>query len=344
MLNKEFNNNSLMKNDDFVKLYNSGNSTSFIAKKYGCSSGKVYRYLKKQNVKIRTKSEALKLARDNGRLFTYSHTIPEASKRLTSEKSYILGVLCGDGWLSFNANRGHFQIGLCTIDKEFADKFFSCLYNVYKIKPTKAKRQKRFITWSDQYEVILYSKAVFQNLMKYGTSFRTKEWLVPKLICKSSLRLQSSFLQGFFDSEGDVDKNSRRIGGTSSNLEGLKNIESLLHNFGIRTSITKQSKKFIYTLRIQDRKSVEIFNKYIGFTIKRKQKILKQLVGSYSLWKSIPEEVKKLKSEMIILRRQGLSYNEISNKLNLSAATVWNHLNKYQDKYLFPRDPERLLP
>jgi intein-encoded DNA endonuclease-like protein len=180
--------------------------------------------------------------------------------------------------------------------------------------------------------------------MRYGKSFRTKEWLVPKLICKSSLRLQSSFLQGFFDSEGDVDKNSRRIGGTSSNLEGLKNIESLLHNFGIRTSITKQSKKFIYTLRIQDRKSVEIFNKYIGFTITRKQKILKQLVGSYSLWKSIPEEVKKLKSEMIILRRQGLSYNEISNKLNLSAATVWNHLNKYQDKYLFPRDPERLLP
>ena len=37
--------------------------------------------------------------------------IPEESKILTEEKAYILGVLCGDGYLTFQKEKSRYLIG-----------------------------------------------------------------------------------------------------------------------------------------------------------------------------------------------------------------------------------------
>ena len=54
--------------------------------------------------------------------------IPESSKALTPEKSFVLGVVGpGDGFTS------RASIGLAVIDKDFAFKFKACIEKIYQL-------------------------------------------------------------------------------------------------------------------------------------------------------------------------------------------------------------------
>lgn len=105
---------------------------------------------------------------------------------------------------------------------------------------------------------------------------------MPPAIKNAPLDVCASYLRGFFDSEGCVEVNERRVKGTSSHLPGLEDISALLRTFGIRFKILRQSKqKSAYDIRIQDRKSVELFAKHMGFTVMRRAKRLRQVLISY---------------------------------------------------------------
>jgi len=64
--------------------------------------------------------------------------IPEKAKELTEEKAYVLGTLCGDGWLSTG-----YRIGLNVIDLDFAKYFKKCFEKVYEIKGSITKRLRK---------------------------------------------------------------------------------------------------------------------------------------------------------------------------------------------------------
>lgn len=102
-------------------LYEKGESTVGIAKVFGVSPATVWRYLRKGGIDVRTKSEAAKLGVKVGRIKIRKHTIPYSSKTLTKEKAYLMGVLCGDGYLSHVPTKGSYYIGLQAIDKEFVE-------------------------------------------------------------------------------------------------------------------------------------------------------------------------------------------------------------------------------
>ena len=113
------------------ELYERSGSTVSIAKIFGVSSATVWRHLRKLGVCVRTKSEAAKLGVKMGRIKIKKHTISPPSKILTRKKSYLIGVLCGDGYLSYISKKGSYHIGLQAIDKEFVEKFAEYLYKVY---------------------------------------------------------------------------------------------------------------------------------------------------------------------------------------------------------------------
>jgi intein-encoded DNA endonuclease-like protein len=135
-----------------------------------------------------------------------------------------------------------------------------------------------------------------------------------------------------YDSEGDVDKKSRRINLTSTNKEGIEEIKELLRNYDIRARIRivqrTPPRKCTYILGIQDRRSVEIFHNSVGFTINYKQENLKGMINTYKLFTTPNEEVLKLKPIMVELRKQGLSYEKIGKRLGVGTVTIWNHLRK----------------
>ena len=314
--------------DKIIKLYENGESSHSIAKLFNVYHSTILLRFKKHGFKLRSKSEANKIGFKKGRIKIKKHTLPEFSKMLSKEKAYILGALCGDGWLYLNPKKRAYQIGLSVTDKEFAKKFSVSLFKVFEIKTKLKKVKVKIPNWNDKYTVILCCKDACNDLLSYGISFKTKEWSVPESIKNASIEEKASFLRGFFDSEGSVDIGSRRIRATSSNLNGLSGTKILLESIGIRSKIDLKSSKKAYDLKIQDRRSVEIFEKNIEFTIRRKKERLNEIVKNYKLYVTPHEKVRQLIPEMIKLKTQGLNCTEISKKLNLSLATIWNNLQK----------------
>lgn len=106
-------------------LYNDGESSHSIAQKLDVDHKTVLDYLHATGVKIRSKSESIKVGLSKGRVkpIAKPHILSQNSKNLTREKAYVFGVLAGDGWLDYSPEVRRCQIGLETIDKEFADEF-----------------------------------------------------------------------------------------------------------------------------------------------------------------------------------------------------------------------------
>lgn len=270
--------------NELGNLYKRGESTKTLAKKFKVYPSTIHRQLKKLRIRIRSLEEAGNLASIKNRL-TNKHIIPKSSLRLNEDKAYILGVLCGDGCLH-KTKKDSYQIILQAIDKDFVKEFSRCLYSVYKIKSKIYKIKVKIPKWNDKYQARICAKEAYLDILNYHKSFKQESWRIPKSIEYAPLKIQAQFLKGFFDSEGCVDKRSRRVSANSINLKGLEEIGFLMKNFGIRFKIESRKDKrpnthIKYNLKIQDKKSLERFNKNISFVINRKKERLYNTINSY---------------------------------------------------------------
>ncbi len=318
--------------EQFVDLYEGGESSRSIAKKFNRCHSLILLHLDKLGIKRRERIEAAKLGVVKGRIKIFKHKIPGSAKCMSLEKAYVLGVLCGDGCISCNKSMRRFQIILSVTNKEFFNEFRKCLHKVYRIKSTNEYRISKVKNWQNQYVTRLCSKAACEDLLVYGR-FRTGSWRIPAVINSSSLEIQARFLRGLYDSDGNVEKNGRRVGLTSISVDGLCDVKDLLNKFNIRSVIIRQrdskpNRKNRYVLRIQDRGSLNWFSQFINFTIFYKRKRLDIGIRSYKLWTIPYKESIKLDPLIIKLRQEGLTYEQIGEKLNVGAVTAWNHLQK----------------
>lgn len=205
----------------------------------------------------------------------------EDSEIITEEKAYILGVLCGDGFLTTN-----YRFGLEVCDLDFAEEFARCLNEVYNLNPKikeKIRNKTNFGKAKKQYSVVISSKNVWLDLIKYS-DFKTKSWIIPKIIKNTDINILSNFIKGIFDSEGTI--RFRRNGycylqvcsGNDNSLLDLKNI--LENKFGINMKI-KYNNNGVIILYTAKYKYIKLFADCIGFKIKRKQTILEIGLNSY---------------------------------------------------------------
>jgi len=249
--------------------------------------------------------------------------IPNASKELTSEKAYILGTLCGDGWISTG-----YRIGLKVIDKDFANYFKSCIENVYKINcsitPTQRKSTNYCSCPKPQYTVSAVSKLVVEDLLKYSNSFKTKEWRVPKPILEASKEIQAQFIKGFADSEGSARIRERNTELTlcSGNLEGLNDVRDMLsETFGIKTYPYTTSWG-VFKITCSDYKSLLKFHGEISFVIERKRETLEEGLKRYKR-KGIRKYSKDFKQLALELMDQGLTYYQVGKLMETSPANIY---------------------
>jgi intein-encoded DNA endonuclease-like protein len=316
------------KSKQIAKLYLKGESSLSISRNLKIPVRTIITHLHMNNVNVRTPKEATSLALKTGRLKVKLTEISKMSHRLTKNKAYILGVLCGDGWIYYNnkSPKQTYQVGLDATNKDFVNKFSNCLYKVYGLKARRTKRKRRNVNWQIIFVSKICSKKVCDDLLLLG-SFKTKIWRIPKKIFNAKPKIKASFLEGFFDSEGCVDKYTRRITGSSINNSGLQDVQNLLNSFKIRNKI-RFSKSRIYNIVIEDRKSMECFANHIRFSINYKQLRLEEVLNSYKDRPKRSVQVDKLISKMKFLRKDGEHYKEISKKLNMGVGTVWKRLNE----------------
>jgi DNA-binding transcriptional regulator WhiA len=183
---------------------------------------------------------------------------------LSTEKAYILGVLCGDGSISSKSIR--FEIKK---DEEFIQEFSNCLKEVYGLEYKYSYYTKR-----NSYVLYASTEIICQDLLRYG-NFKTFEWTIPKEIINSKKKkIKSMFLRGIFDSEGSSSRYC--VSMSSANEFGIGQVSKLLDSLNIQNKIMK-TKRGYYILYITKRERLIKFREDVGFTIKRKMEPLKSL-------------------------------------------------------------------
>lgn len=226
---------------------------------------------------------------------------------------------------------------MVTTDKEFADEFYRCLEKVYRIRPSRYKRANNNVSTfrgrkihskKPIYEVSLRSVKAAKDLLSYGASFRTGDWRVPEVIKKATREIKGSYLRGFYDSEGTaaphMNEGCRYIYAFSKNSDGLKDVKELLSEIGIESKIFQRP--WIHGIVISGRKNLKKFSKLVGFTINRK---IQKLEHGLLTYKRTPTaEVNALVQKMVEMRKQGMSYGEIGEKLGIHKTTVHKRLSR----------------
>jgi intein-encoded DNA endonuclease-like protein len=195
----------------------------------------------------------------------------------SEDLAYIIGVRLGDGYTSEKSDSC--IIGLKAKDKEFVEKFATCLAKVLGREPIRPRKDER------RYVVEVASKTLYELLRKPVDLKRIRKYVehCPKCV--------AAFLRGLFDSEGYVDKKGY-IYLFNTNYEVLVYAQKLLWKyFGIestgpwphkqkgtttydpRTGKPYKANEDSYYIYVRTEGLLK-FYLYIGFTIPRKQKRL----------------------------------------------------------------------
>jgi intein/homing endonuclease len=208
--------------------------------------------------------------------------LKDGYEKLTPEKAYLLGVLCGDGYIS----RG--SVGLKCVDLDFVESFEKVVMKVYGLKAhrriVKGRKENilgRMYQRKSQFVSRVYSKKVVEDLLRYdqtGRGFKQSTWEVPKEIIHADIDIVMSFLKGFFDSEGSkienpADYNPCRVMIYSTNLKGLLQVNYLILKLGFQGFMRmyrRGDKKPLYYIQIDGKQAIDFLRK-VKPTIRRKR-------------------------------------------------------------------------
>ena len=197
-------------------------------------------------------------------------------EKLTKEKSRIIAHLIGDGCVFISKH--DYNIKYEVIDAELLDSFENDMISVYGLK------LRTYLNPSGKTEklvpfVRLRSKLVYEDLLRYASYF-SKDWRIKEELLNSSKEIKREFLRAIFDDEGSVFKQGNKgvIKLYSINLEGLKQIQTMLLGFNIKIKIYfgYGAKRNVYALLPTD---LKLFYTEIGFNLKRKQDKLRELAN-----------------------------------------------------------------
>ncbi len=240
-------------------------SAQKMAGRYNVSTITAINWLKGYGIPVRTHKESMNtlLIKKDLKNKKLKRPIKEFSK-LSPEKAYIIGVLCGDAHINNTCIR--FEI---RNDEEFIKSFIRCIKEVYGLDYSYHYYSKR-----NSFVSYISNQIICHDLLKHG-KFKTFEWRVPKeIIDNKDEKIISNFLRGMFDSEGTSSKYC--VSMSSANEMGINEVSTLLWIIGIGNKVMK-TKSGYYVLYITKKERLKKFKDKIGFTIKRKMESIAYL-------------------------------------------------------------------
>lgn len=265
--------------------------------------------------------------------------IPNTPKEIENEAE-IIGIIMGDGHI----NQKSAYLRLRVREKDFTENFSNLIRKTYGVKAPIFKKQ-------------YYESYVFSTLLVKRISYLTKNNKeIPKFILNGSKEAKARFIRGFVDSEGSVDViyNRRQIVVTHSNIKFLNQIKDMLLDIGIQSKYVKKrfgSDKLIISLL----ENLEKYNKYIGFSIKEKEKkLVKALIylrkykphDKEKYWEVLRHWVKSKKSLRASAKEMSINWETYRTwiygmkmpcqiKKDIEFGWVPKDYNKLRDKYSF---------
>lgn len=179
-------------------------------------------------------------------------------EELDEELALILGYLTGDGGMTLDNS-----VAFTNSDDDVIENYINFMQNRLKVKVNKYHDYTYTINGK-------YIREYFRQIgLDYSKSIDKK---VPEVIMTAPKNIVAKFIQGLFDTDGGIANNHLEYCTSSEKMS--KQIQTILLNFGIISTRTykyvKKMDKYTYTICIFS-KNIDIFNKEIGFSCKRKQ-------------------------------------------------------------------------
>ncbi|XRO77181.1 glutamine--fructose-6-phosphate transaminase (isomerizing) [Methanocaldococcus sp. 10A] len=215
-------------------------------------------------------------------------------KTPTPELLQIVGYIIGDGY--FPSNR---MLRLKDERKEVLIKYNQLFKTVFNLEGNIKKGEGNYyiLEINSKYLVDWFKENIPELFNKTGHE-RT-----PEFVFRLNNDLVASYLGGIFDAEGYIGVNAKQIGIGMTSECLIKEIQFLLLRLGILASylkIEREEKNWndFHKLLISDKKSFELFKKYIGFTAKDKMEklndILNKMKGLNFRYISVPLTKKEI--------------------------------------------------
>lgn len=220
-------------------------------------------------------------------------------QKLTTDLSYFLGLLCGDGYIeSDTVCKKQYVTGFCSADLELLDRYKSILSNIFEYKFVKSDIKQRT---GKATSIDISNKSLHTFLKLCGmTNSTSSEKVFPHIVKKASKNNMISFLRGLYDTDGccyviNNDKyKSCTIEYVSTSKRLCKELQAALLNLGIISSFSIKSDKLttrfnnghmcackiIYKVRINGTDNLKTFNNVVGFGLSRKQHKLDTYLSS----------------------------------------------------------------
>ena len=204
--------------------------------------------------------------------------IPAKAKKLSKEKSEILGYLCSEGCQhnnpyinnSYDQRRGKTYILIrrtsrilfSNTDKIIQDRFIYLMKKIYDYKLNPDKRGNFYIA----------RKKVVEDLHKYS-NFGSHSWSVPKKLFNEKFRKQSIyFIRAFCDGDATIEKKQGEVRIDSTNHRSLKDLSKLIKVVGIPNKCYQFNSRSRIII-----KDIEKYLKTVSFIHPNKLKNLKKL-------------------------------------------------------------------
>lgn len=200
----------------------------------------------------------------------------------------LIGLYVAEGYTRKKiSNKGLYQIELSVTEEEIRQRIFKTMKINFNLKPTHIN--KYHIVYSSK---ILYE--FFVEILKCGRNAHEKR--IPEIVMNLSLEKLKFFLQGYFDGNGSVSKTDFRVCCDSVSEQLLQDLEFSLKRYSIFTKRylykkelgpklkafyiknNRPTPQFEITKLIIPSTYYNLFYNKIGFSLIRKQKILKYLI------------------------------------------------------------------
>ncbi len=200
----------------------------------------------------------------------------------------IIGLYVAEGYARRKPGRnGLNQVDFSASEKAIRVRIKKVMKKYFKLNPSNINKDR--ITYSSR---ILYE--LFVEILKCGRTAYKKR--IPEIIMNLPLDKLKFFLQGYFDGDGSVSDTDSRVTCDSVSEQLLQDLEFCLRRYGIYSKRYWYKKKpgpqvrkfyikknreipeFEITKLIIPSNFYEVFYNQIGFSLERKQKILRYLI------------------------------------------------------------------
>ncbi|PIU21336.1 MAG: hypothetical protein COT15_02865 [Candidatus Diapherotrites archaeon CG08_land_8_20_14_0_20_34_12] len=230
------------------------------------------------------------------------------------ELSYVLGVMFGDGAITFNKKKQDYAIRLEAKDKDFVENFSTCVSKVLN----KNRNYLVCKTKREMYSVKGRSKQLYYFIKSLKEDF--------ELLKKFVEPFPAEFIRGVLDSEGTISASPKKYLklrvyiASSANLELLKYLRDLLfRNFMIKTILSKTKTAGMIDSVIDGRVIRRTKDLFQLAAVNEEQAILCcELIGS-----AISRKIKKFE-DFIFLRKR---------YTRLEAAILWQKIYHKEGRF-----------